>query len=366
MKAHRLDRRSILTHWSTDLVLAVAITLALNIAIFAPGVRETVLRVPLGIVFAFCVPGYVLIAALYPERYEPSTQTEQTDNTSSEAVMGSTLTVVERCLLAVACSVVVVPLIGYLLDATQWGVHLTPFVLAASGFTLLTALVAGVRRRRLPAQKRFRLYVPDWLGTARSKRFDSGNAPTTALNILLIASLIFFAASIGYAATGPTDGEQYSEITLLTADGETFVSDSVSQQLGDGILQDIGVGVSNHEGQTLTYTVVVIQQEISNDGDEIVVDDQTELDRFEMTIDDTETAVESYTISPPESTDETRLVWLLYPEDAPGSPSVENAPYHVHLWLSEQPESETPLSADPEPRLNVDHTNSGTPATTTQ
>lgn len=331
--------RPILDHWSTDLLVAIGITIALNTAIFVPELSETALRVPLGVAFVFAVPGYVFIAALYPEQYRD----RERDENGSDRI-SPRLTAIERCLLAVACSIVIVPLIGYLLNFTQWGVRLAPLVAATSSVTIVTALVALVRRRRLPSEERFRLRVPE-RAAVRSAWFSADDVPGYALNVMLIVAILVFTASVGYAATDPAPEEQYSELELLTADGEQLVGQGGPDGLQPGESREIAVSVSNHEGRTVTYTVVVAQQELSIDGDDRSVSEQTELDRFALTVEDTETQTEEYTVTPAWSPgSDSRIVWLVYTDAVPDDPTTANAAYHTHLWVTDEAESEAVFS----------------------
>lgn len=339
-------RRSTEAHWSTDLVIVLCVTLGLIGGIFVPRISETALRIPVGLGFAFFVPGYAFVAAIYPERYSPSLDENERD-ADSDVPTGSTLTGLERCLLAVAFSVIVVPAVGYVLDLAQIGIWLIPFVLAVCGSTVVLTLIAGIRRWRLPAERRFRVSIPNWMVPTRSQLGGYNDMATLGLTILLVVSVVFFAASIGYAATSTTAGEQYSELTLLNENGETFVDNATAYAGANETPQDVWVSVRNHEGQTMTYTVVVVEQTLSEDGGEWTVDDQTARDRFELTADNDEMASERYTISSTVDDDQTRLVWLLYPDDVPASPSTENAPYHVYVWLSGDEETVRTQSSSP-------------------
>jgi hypothetical protein len=51
-----------------DLAAALVLAAATTLAVFVPVVNETPLRVVLGLPYVLFLPGYVLIAALFPER----------------------------------------------------------------------------------------------------------------------------------------------------------------------------------------------------------------------------------------------------------------------------------------------------------
>ncbi|MFO7834090.1 MAG: DUF1616 domain-containing protein [Halohasta sp.] len=331
MDARPTEKRSIRYHWSTDLAVAVGLVIALILAVFAPGLRETPLRIPLGLAVAFVVPGYVLLAALYPERSRTDEPTDTTAVDDDDSL--SAITPTERYLLAVATSIVLVPLVGFVLDRTSVGVRLAPFVLSVSAVTVVLASIAAVRRRRRPADVRFRPRRPGWFADLRSKWLAADGYQNRTLTVLLVLSVVFFAASAGYAAAGPTTADGYSELTLVDGDGERIVGDGASERLSSASAPTVGVSVSNHEGRDLTYTVVVVEETVSGDGDDRTVTDRAERDRFELAVDDGETRVREYSVRP-DVDDESRLNWLLYTEEPPADPSPENAAYDVHLWTT--------------------------------
>ena len=330
MDARSSDKQSTRYHWSTDLSVAVGLVIALNLAVFAPGLRETPLRIPLGLAVAFVVPGYVLLAALYPER---SRTDEPTHSPPADDDSLSAITPTERYLLAVATSIVLVPLVGFVLDRTSVGVRLIPFVLSASAVTVVLAGIAAVRRRRRPADVRFRFRWPDWLAEFRSNWLAVDGYQSLTLTVLLVLSVVFFAASVGYAATDPLPTGGYSELTLVGDDGERIVGDGATERLASSTSPTVGVSVSNHEGRDLTYTIVVVAETLAGDGGDRTVDDRTERDRFELAVDDGETRVREYPITA-DADGESRLVWLLYTGEPPAEPSPANAAYDVHLWTT--------------------------------
>ncbi len=109
-----------------DLALVIALTLACILFVLAPRLNETPVRVVLGLVLVLFLPGYSLIAALFPRRGD--------------------LDGIERIALSFGLSIAVVPLIGLGLNYTQYGIRLVPVLFGLSLFTVLLALVAYIRR----------------------------------------------------------------------------------------------------------------------------------------------------------------------------------------------------------------------------
>ena len=93
------------------------------------------MRVLLGLLLVLFLPGYSLVAALFPRKDD--------------------LDGIERIALSFGLSIAVVPLLGLALNYTPLGSRLVPVLLGLSLFTVLLAVVAGVRRVRMPEAERF-------------------------------------------------------------------------------------------------------------------------------------------------------------------------------------------------------------------
>ena len=89
--------------------------------------NETPVRIILGLLLVLFLPGYSLIAALFPGK----------DG-------------IERIALSFKLSIPVVPRSGLALNYMPFGIRLVPVLLGLSLFTILLALVACVRRRGFP------------------------------------------------------------------------------------------------------------------------------------------------------------------------------------------------------------------------
>ena len=118
-----------------DLALVIALTLACILFVLTPRLNETPVRVLLGLLLVLFLPGYSLIAALFPR--------------------GDDLDSIERIALSFGLSIAVVPLIGLGLNYTQYGIRLVPVLLGLSLFTVLLALIAYMRRAWISKAERF-------------------------------------------------------------------------------------------------------------------------------------------------------------------------------------------------------------------
>ncbi|MFC4542216.1 DUF1616 domain-containing protein [Halosolutus amylolyticus] len=315
----------------------IGATVLVNVAIFAPGLRETFLRVPLGLGFLLFVPGYVILAALFPRRGE-SPRRDALERGSGDSAFWavpwrSRIDGVERGVLSFGLSIAIVPVISITLNLTRWGVRLIPITVALSAVTLLFVAVAAIRRMSVPEDERFRVPFREWVAIGRSESLEPDTRADAALNVVLALSLLVTMASVGYAITVPPAGEEFSAIYLLTEDGDELIADEYPTEFERNESREIVLGIDNHEERTVNYTVILAEQTVAVDDGDTSVTEQRELDRFETQVIHGETWLHEHELEPTMTGDDVRIVWLLYLDDVPDDPSTENADYYVHLWI---------------------------------
>lgn len=335
-----------------DLAATVALVVATNVAVLAPVIRGTPLRVPIGLAFVLFVPGYAFVAALFPEEGEsPVTDGEGEDAVWSRSTR-SGIDGIERVALSFGLSIAVVPLIGLVLNFTPWGIRLVPIMVAVSTFTLASVAAAAHRRWELPREERFSVPYRTWIAAGRAEITQPDSRADAALNVLLAASILLAVGSVGYAVMVPQTGEQFSAVYILTEDDDgELVADGYPEEFVLGESEEVVVGVDNHEHRTVDYTVVLVEQEVevvengtagngtagnvtgNGTAVETVVRDQNELDRFETRLAHNESWHHPHEVEPTMTGEDVRLVWLLYPDGVPAEVSTETTEYHVHLWV---------------------------------
>lgn len=315
-----------------DLAAAVIVVALTNVAVFAPVIRETPLRIGVGLAFVLFVPGYALIAALFPEAGESPVTDSDGD---AEEMSRSGIDGIERVALSFGLSIAVVPLIGLVLNFTPWGIRLAPIMVAISGFTFAAAAVADHRRRQIPENDRFRVPYRQWFSAARTELFEPESRTDALLNVLLVASILLATGSVAYAVFVPAQGEQFSELYILTEDEDgELVADGYPTEFVQGESKEVILGIGNHEQQPAEYTAVVVEQDVDIVDNETVVREQRELQRFETRLDHNETWHHPHEIAPTIVGNDTRLMWLLYVDsEPPAEPTADNADYSVHLWV---------------------------------
>ncbi|NUB92764.1 DUF1616 domain-containing protein [Haloterrigena sp. SYSU A121-1] len=332
-----------------DLAAVVVATLLVVVAAFAPVIRETPLRVPLGIAFVLFVPGYALIAALFPERNRVAVADADGDDAGDATGGGRTrilgagtgLDGVDRLSLSVLASVVLVSAVGVAIHYTPWPIQAGPVVAVVAVATLLLAWIAARRRRALAPSVAFAVPVRRWRSTVRGAVRHPDSRADIMLTGLLVLAVGIALASVGFAAVGPgfggADEAEGHSALFLEQDGDLLTNESAALEGDDAT--NVTVGVENEEGKTVDYTVVAVAQQLEGDGESVSVANETELDRRGVEVDDGETRRLEYELESGSVTDaaddDARIVWLLYSDEVPDDPTTETAEAYVTLSLSD-------------------------------
>jgi len=222
-----------------DLLGAAMMALAALLFTLTP-LSGLFLRVPIGLLMVLFVPGYVLIAALFPRR-------EDLDG-------------IERIALSFGLSIAVVPLIGLGLNYTPWGIRLLPVVISISAFTLLLAATAHWRRLSLPPEERFFLHLRQWADSLKEEigREKDRGWVDRALTVILLLSIIASIAALVYVVVTPKEGEKFTEFYILGPGGKAYdYPTAVRAKENSTVI----VGVVNHEYRLTNYT---LQIEVNN------------------------------------------------------------------------------------------------------
>jgi len=173
-------------------VLAAAALLILVVVLFPSNPA----RIVLGLLFLLFLPGYVLVAALFPRRTD--------------------LDAIKRVALSFTLSIVLTALIGLALNYTSWGIRLNPVLVSVSIFILIASVVAWYRRTTYLPADRFKVGIhfrmPALLKTGST--FDK------ALTILLILAILGATGTLAYTVAEPKVGERFTEFYLLGINGE--------------------------------------------------------------------------------------------------------------------------------------------------
>lgn len=318
-------------HRTGDLSLAALWTGVATFAVVSGlgGVTDVLaqpLRVALVLPLVVLVPGYALVAALFPGRRDPETAPG-----SAVELAG-----LERFVLSFVVSIGLVPLVAFGVNYT-FGLTLLPILLAVAAVTFVLLLAAYVRRVLTPVEARWGLTPVAWVRrvagyyTVDTSRFGRAGAfvPTTGthrlLNLALVVALLTFFAGVGFAVVvPPASDEQFTELSAL---GETDQGNLSTRAVPDTYTQGqstpLWIAIGNHEEERTSYTTV-----ITLDGEEV--------DRFSTTVDDGETKRVERAITPTEAGQDRVLRVLLYKGDPGSNPNPEDAYRTLRIYVTVQ------------------------------
>ena len=209
---------------TVDLALAVACALATTlIVLLVPSVEPA--RVGLGLVFVLFLPGYVLVAALYPRKDD----------------------LVERLALSLGLSIAVVPLIGLALNYSPWGIRLDPILAFLTLFIVLAASVAMYRRLTLPPSEAMAIPVDLLLPKLPRLRLAD-----RLLGLVLVLALAGLGVGGYFLATSSAGSEEFTEFYVLGPGGK---AEGYPRTVDVGQEFTLILGVVNHEGEAVSYRV---------------------------------------------------------------------------------------------------------------
>jgi uncharacterized membrane protein len=302
-----------------DLALAVFFLAAGIIAIYLPGVNETPLRIVLALPVLLFIPGYCLIAILFPKKDD--------------------LGLSERCMLSAGFSIAVVALIGFGLNFTPWGIRLEPLVVALILLTWVMVLLAHYQRAVLPREERFRVSFPAIAGGIRQEflpKEEKGMDRFLSIVLtLVIVSVVLATVSV---IVLPKEGaERFSEFYVL---GKNQSASDYPDLIIPAENYPMYIGTGNHEYRPVTYTIEtwVLRTEFDNVTNRSIIREMDPNERISLSLAHNETKIipfNLFVIKPGYD----RVEFLLFNESVPG-PEVTgsdriNASYrNLHLWVS--------------------------------
>ncbi len=277
-----------------DLQASVILAIATLFFTLLPPLSDLPVRQPLGLAMVLFVPGYALIAALFPRKDD--------------------LDGIERVALSFGLSIAVVPLMGLGLNYTPWGIRLTPVVISISVFTMAMTAAAYFRRMSLPQGMRFYVDFRKGLDSIKSELMAGEKSRLDkVLTILLILSIILSVSALVYVIVTPKQGEKFTEFYILGPKGKAY---DYPTHVVSGNSSNVIVGVVNHEYIPVNYTM------------RLSFDNSTLLQqKVELAHNQTWEHPVSYVLNHPG--DEQKLEFLLYKENN------FTASYRdLHLWVN--------------------------------
>ncbi|WP_414468886.1 DUF1616 domain-containing protein [Methanobacterium sp. ACI-7] len=216
-----------------DIILVFMVTIFTIIFIAIPVLNESFVRTIFGLLFILFLPGYSLIAALFPKK----------DDLDS----------IERLALSFGLSIAVSPLIGLLLNYTPFGIRLTPILISLSIFTISMLAIAFLRRKSIPEDQIFSVDFSSFFRGVKSS-FSNESRTDKTLSIILILSIIIAISATIYIIITPKEGEKFTEFYILGPNGKAgdYPTNLTSGQRGN-----VTIGIVNHEYANVDYKLMI-------------------------------------------------------------------------------------------------------------
>lgn len=341
-----------------DLTAIIMLTVFILGAASVPRVNDTLFQILLGLPLVLFIPGYTLVAALFPAGGElPNNGNEQRAesndgmNTPDETIFSGerdyTISGIERVALSFALNIAIVSLFWLGLKFIPLETQLISVIIVVAAFTLLSAAIATQRRLSLPDDEQFSVAYSKWINIGRKRLLHPDNHTDQALNILLIISVLLIIGSVGYAvAVPPQDG--FSEFYLLTENEDgTLVAEEYPSEFIGGESKSVILGISNNEHKSTEYTVIAEIQRVetvgsraqataspsTDDSIETEIIDRERLGQLTTTLDHKETVHQSHELNPRMTGEDLRIQYLLFKDELPANPTRENAYRSLRLWV---------------------------------
>ncbi|MDI6719426.1 MAG: DUF1616 domain-containing protein [Methanomicrobiales archaeon] len=292
-------------------------TICTLMAVYIPVLSATPLRLLFGLPLVLFVPGYALIAALFPRKGD--------------------LDGIERVALSFGLSIAVVPLIGLGLNYTPFGIRLDPILASLVAFTVAMAAVAQYRRHLLGPEERYEVSSGAMLAAMRDGFGGKGGTRTDrVLSVVLVASVVVAIGTLTYVVLVPREGEHFTEFYIL---GEGGKATGYPTAFSAGTPQKVIIGIGNHEYRTVNYTVetYLLESRFDERTNLTTMEDSRRLDRFSLAVPHNATEERLYTFTAPDPR-YNRIEFLLFNESVPDGamPLAErlNSSYRdLHLWI---------------------------------
>ncbi|HEY50381.1 MAG TPA: DUF1616 domain-containing protein, partial [Dehalococcoidia bacterium] len=214
-----------------DLITVSLLIVALICAIFLFSVPW--LRVILGFLFVAFIPGYSLLAVIFPRRNEISLTTKMA--------------------LSIGLSIVISTLVGLILAFSPAGIELHSFLFAISAFVLILAGLAWYIRHKTGSTREFsisfHLALAGLAGLYRGERKRYFFLYCVLLTLILLSS-----ASMGYLLARPAETPPSTEFYILGVNEE---ADDYPVYLSPGEKGEILVNIINRENQPMDYRLEI-------------------------------------------------------------------------------------------------------------
>lgn len=186
--------------------------------------NDSIIRTILGIPTVLFIPGYILLAVLFPKKDD----------------LGN----IERISLSLGSSIIVISIIGLILNFT-FGIKLIPMLIVLYLYTIILGIVTIHRRERLSEEQRFSVSFHNIKNRTNMSSTDK------ILTIALLVMISIASSMIYYTLTVPKIGERFTEFYILDSTGK--MNYGTNLKINNPV--NYQIGIINHEYTTMNYTI---------------------------------------------------------------------------------------------------------------
>jgi len=321
--------RSLLGGFPLDLLAVIVLAALVFAVLLGADAGYSWPRALVGVVFVLVLPGYALVSALFPAR--PT-------GTRSQPVRAPAYSpgTVERFGLSFGFSLALLPIL-----AVGHGLVGIPFetatvVTSVAALVVVLSVVGILRRFALSPSERYS--PPSLLGFGARARdwLGAGTATDTVLSAVLAVAVLLAVGSLAFGLTGPTQGESYTSVSLVTeTDDGDYVASGYPTNFTAGEARELTLEVENRYEEPADYTAVVELQRVDRNGTgDPTVTERERVQTLSAEVPANETWTATHQVEPSMTGEDLRLAYFVYRGDAPETPSATNAEGYVHLWVT--------------------------------
>lgn len=283
---------------ATDLKIFLAFTTLTVAVINLPAINETVIRSALDLITIIFIPGYALLAALFPGK---------------DDIEG-----IERLALGFGLSVASLLPLCMVINFMSWRMGLDLITLCLAAFIFICLLIANMRRHSLPEGKSFSVDIGSVFREVMAEAFPaSGNKADKLLTLVLIVAVASSACIVAFIIIGPSQSEKFTEFFILGPGGK---ADNYPVSFAPGEQKPVLVGITNHEYANKVYDLVVTLNDSNATGT---------IYRDKVTLANNETWEKTVQLKPDRIGKDMDMEFLLYVDGN------MTAPYRdLHLWVN--------------------------------
>ncbi len=240
-----------------DLIFIPILVILAIIFILIPPFNQGFFRIIFALPLLLFLPGYMLIAAMFPKLWEISP--------------------IERFTLSIGLSIAITVFDGFGLNYTRWGFRPNSMTLSLSIIIGILFLFTFIQRWRYGDESySFSLLdIKSFYNTLKNKEPETGSDHDTAIEKMLIKTMIIailiVSAMLIYAKV-TTEPEKFTAFYILGANGkaENYLTD-----VSVGSPSTILVGIENYEHTKVNYTLRVSLGGKTLREDQIILDHES-------------------------------------------------------------------------------------------